>query len=174
VFLDRDGTLNRAFMDNGVSVPPRTEAELEILPGVQAALTDLRSAGFVLIVVTNQPDVARGTMTYATAQRINELFRDRVAVDALLACFHDDGDDCACRKPRPGMLLEGAQQLGVDLAASFVVGDRWRDTEAGRRAGCTSIQIRSSELSPPGVRPDFWVTDVGEAAEIVLRVSAAH
>jgi D-glycero-D-manno-heptose 1,7-bisphosphate phosphatase len=174
VFLDRDGTLTRAFVREGVSRPPRTEDELEILPGVPEALADLRAARFALIVVTNQPDVARGTLTHATAQRINELFRDRVAVDALMACFHDDADDCACRKPRPGMLLDAAKQFGVDLAASFVIGDRWRDTEAGRRAGCTSIQIRSAEASPPGIRPDFWVANVREAAEIVLHGHVAY
>src|SRR5437870_2144982 len=139
VFLDRDGTLNRAFDRNGVSVPPRTEDQLEILPGVPEALTALREAGFVLVVVTNQPDVARGTLSRSVAERINARLCELLEVDALMCCFHDDGDNCQCRKPRPGMIWRAARQLGLDLSRSFVIGDRWRDTETGRNVHCTTV-----------------------------------
>jgi D-glycero-D-manno-heptose 1,7-bisphosphate phosphatase len=168
VFLDRDGTLNRAFIRDGVSVPPNSEAELEILPGVPEALGSLRRAGFALVVFTNQPDVARGAQTRQVADAINSALRERLDVDDLLCCFHDDADQCVCRKPRPGMLLEAAQRLGLELQSSFAIGDRWRDTEAGRRAGCTTIQIRA-EAPPPGQgEPDFWAANLAEAAQIVL------
>ena len=170
VFLDRDGTLNRAYLREGVSHPPCTEDELEILQGVPEALNQLHRAGFALIVVTNQPDVARGTQSLEMAQRINDALRAQIEVDALFACFHDDGDVCTCRKPHPGLILRAARELGIKLSASFLIGDRWRDTEAGHRAGCTTIQLGSpDQASGHMIFPDFWAPDFGTAAQIVLR-----
>jgi len=130
VFLDRDGVLNAATLLDGRPYPPTSAAEVTILPGVPTALAALRDAGYAIVVVTNQPDVARGTRTRAGIEAIHARLRAELPVDAIYCCFHDDGDECACRKPRPGMLLEAARELSLDLAASFMVGDRWRDTEA--------------------------------------------
>jgi D-glycero-D-manno-heptose 1,7-bisphosphate phosphatase len=174
VFFDRDGTLNRAFQRNGVSVPPSSVDELEILPGVREALDDLRAAGLVIVVMTNQPDVARGTVSKQSVEAINAALCASLPIDALMCCFHDDVDDCACRKPRPGMLLEAAGDLGIDLSASFAVGDRWRDSEAGRRAGCKTIQIRGAIEGPGHQDPDFWAADVADAAQMVLRLTNAR
>jgi D-glycero-D-manno-heptose 1,7-bisphosphate phosphatase len=122
-----------------------------------------------LIVVTNQPDVARGDLSRATAEAINRALLRQLPVDAILACFHDDVDDCECRKPKPGLLVQAASEMGLNLDASFMVGDRWRDTGAGRRAGCTTIQIRTAlgERSTEG-EPDFWVACLPEAATLIL------
>jgi D-glycero-D-manno-heptose 1,7-bisphosphate phosphatase len=170
VFFDRDGTLNRAFERDGVSVPPATVAELELLPGVREAVLALKRAGLAVVVFTNQPDVARGTAARTTVEAINAALCERIPVDALMCCFHDDADDCACRKPRPGMLFEAAQHLGLDLSASFTVGDRWRDSEAGRRAGCVTIQLRGEVDHRGHQEPDFWAADVPDAAATVLRL----
>src|SRR5580700_6019682 len=134
VFLDRDGVLNRAFLQGGVPSPPRGPDEVEILPGVAEACRLLRRAGYVLIVVTNQPDVARGRQRREVVDAINQVVRRAVDVDDVRVCFHDDVDACSCRKPAPGLLLEAGREWQIDLSSSFMVGDRWRDIEAGRRA----------------------------------------
>ena len=136
VFLDRDGVLNRAIVRDGRPYPPRNVAELEVLPGVEQALTALREAGFFLVVVTNQPDVARGTTTKRAVETINAALGAQLPIDEFRTCFHDSGDGCDCRKPKPGALLAAAAHYDIDLYDSFMVGDRWRDAEAGRRAGC--------------------------------------
>jgi D-glycero-D-manno-heptose 1,7-bisphosphate phosphatase len=142
VFLDRDGVLNRAFRDAaGTLRPPSNLAALELVEGAAEACARLREAGFALVVATNQPDVARGTQERSVVEAINEALRRQVELDAVFTCYHDDGDDCACRKPRPGLLLDAAAELGIDLGASFMVGDREQDVEAGRRAGCRTVLV---------------------------------
>jgi D-glycero-D-manno-heptose 1,7-bisphosphate phosphatase len=170
VFLDRDGTLNRAFVQDGVSRPPTTEAQLRVLPGVPESLAELKRAGFVLVVVTNQPDVARGTLLQDTAERINAALREQLPlIDDVLCCYHDDADRCPCRKPQPGMLLAAAARFGIDMAHSFMLGDSWRDTDAGRRAGCTTIQLRTESPLQRSIAPDHWAEDVSDASRIVLK-----
>ena len=168
VFLDRDGTLNRAFERDGVSVPPDSVDEVELLPGVGEALRRLAAAGLPLIVVTNQPDVARGMLTCATLDQINERLMAQLPLSEIVSCCHDDADNCACRKPSPGMLLDAARRHGLDLGSSFLVGDRWKDVEAGRRAGCATILLRTARDERSRCRPDYEADDLGEAAEIVL------
>jgi D-glycero-D-manno-heptose 1,7-bisphosphate phosphatase len=171
VFLDRDGTLNRAFIREDVSHPPESVAQLEILPGVMDALVELKHAGFALVVVTNQPDVARGTLQRGIAEQINTAVRERLPViDDLVCCYHDDADDCPCRKPRAGMLLDAATHLDLDLTQSFMVGDSWRDIEAGRQAGCTTIQVKADSQVQRSSTPDYWADDVSDASRIVLGV----
>src|SRR5262249_18704504 len=128
-FLDRDGVLNRASIKDGK--PPASPAELEILPDVPDALRALKASGLLLIGATNQPDVARGIQRRDVVEAINAKLCASLPLDDLLVCFHDDRDDCACRKPRPGLLLEAAAKHGIDLTASYMVGDRWRDVGAG-------------------------------------------
>lgn len=141
VFLDRDGVLNRAIVRAGRPYPPATPEELEILPGVPEACAALKQHGFVLVVVTNQPDVGRGRQDRQQVETMNALVCQRVPLDDVRVCYHDEYDGCFCRKPRPGLLLEAARDLDIDLPASFMVGDRWKDIEAGRRAGCRTVLI---------------------------------
>lgn len=169
VFLDRDGVLNEAFVRDGVLTPPRSVAEFRLLPGVVEACADLRLAGFALVVVTNQPDIARGTQTMAEVERIHERLRSLVPLDDVYVCPHDDVDACACRKPQPGMLLAAAERLGLDLAHSACVGDRWRDVEAARRAGVTAIYANYNYDKRAPVGADVAVANLPEAAAWIKR-----
>jgi D-glycero-D-manno-heptose 1,7-bisphosphate phosphatase len=171
VFLDRDGVLNRAMVREGKPYPPASASEVEILPGVVEALRRLREAGFVLIVVSNQPDVARSTTQKETVEAINAYLAERLPIDRFITCYHDDSDNCDCRKPRSGMVLTGAREFDIDLAASYMVGDRWRDVEAGYTAGCKTIFIDYGYGEQRTQLSDFTVFSLYEAALIILRES---
>jgi D-glycero-D-manno-heptose 1,7-bisphosphate phosphatase len=166
VFLDRDGVLNAVVLEDGVPRSPVSVAALEILPGVADALRLLGAHGFLRIVVTNQPDVARGRTTRETVEAIHRHLLATLPLDAVRVCYHDDADACACRKPHPGLLLDAAGTYGVDLAGSFLVGDRWRDIEAGQAAGCTTVLIRRPWSGP--CRPAHEAPDLGGAAELIV------
>jgi D-glycero-D-manno-heptose 1,7-bisphosphate phosphatase len=164
VLLDRDGVLNRAFLREGKPHPPATIAEVEILPGVAEAVEELRSLGLVLVGVSNQPDVARGTQTEGGIEAINRFLLDRLPLAEILVCVHDDADGCDCRKPRPGLLLRAAERHRLDLKRSFMVGDRWSDVEAGRAAGCLTFLVAGPGGDADRCRPDFVVSDLRDAA----------
>ena len=168
VFLDRDGVINRAVLRNGLPFPPESVHDLEVLPGVPEALALLRSAGFKLVVVTNQPDVARGKQTRAEVEAIHEFLTRLLPLDAVKVCYHDDADGCACRKPLPGMLLEAAGEMALDLPRSYMVGDRWRDIEAGERAGTTTILVENEYPEKKAGDPAARVGSLREAAEWIL------
>lgn len=170
VFLDRDGVLNRAIVRDGKPYPPTSLEELEILPGVEDALCSLKSGGYVLVVVSNQPDVARGTTSRSTVESINEYLGKHLPIDRFIMCYHDSGDGCACRKPRPGMLVMGAEEFGVDLGKSFMVGDRWRDVAAGIAAGCRTIFVDYGYNEQQPEQVDYSVGSLKEAADIILGV----
>jgi transaldolase len=171
VFLDRDGVLNRTVVQDGAPRPPASPEELEILPGVREALTALAARGFTLVVVTNQPDVARGRQARAVVEEINRRLLAALPLHAVLTCYHDDGDRCDCRKPRPGLLRRAAAELGLDLSASVMVGDRWSDVEAGAAAGCRTFLVRAAHSEPGRCRPDHEVADLAEAAGAILRLA---
>jgi len=168
VFLDRDGVLNSSVVRDGRPYPPETAEEVEILPGVREALERLREAGFRLIVVTNQPEVARGTKSRAEVEEVHARLGEKLGLNDFRTCLHDDEDACPCRKPAPGLLLSAAADLAIDLSHSFMVGDRWRDVEAGQRAGCVSIFVDNGyrERSPTG--RFIRVTSLAEAADWIL------
>lgn len=168
VYLDRDGVINRAFLREGTPHPPDTLEDLEILPGVPEALRALKDHGYLTVVVTNQPDVARGTATRALVDAIHHRLRSELPLDAILACFHDSVDACDCRKPKPGMLLQAAHDFDIDLSSSFMVGDRWSDMQAGQRAGCRTVFVdyNYSERAPDSF--DFRVASLTEAARKIL------
>ena len=165
VFLDRDGVINRAYVRDGVSRPPASPDALEILPGVAEALARLRRAGFRLIVVTNQPDVARGTQTRETVEVMHARLLAALPLDEIRVCYHDDADGCSCRKPKTGLLTQGAP---VEMRASFMVGDRWRDIEAGRAAGCVTVLVESGGNEALRHEPDARAGSLAEAADWIL------
>ena len=170
VFLDRDGVLNEAVLRSGKPYPPATLADLKVYSDAPSALERLHRAGFLLVVVTNQPDIARGTTDERTVEAIHEALRERLPIDEIYVCDHDDRDDCRCRKPRPGLLHQAVNDYGIDLQSSFMIGDRWRDIDAGSAAGCQTIWIdRDYDERPPRQAPNARVASLGEAAAWILQ-----
>jgi D-glycero-D-manno-heptose 1,7-bisphosphate phosphatase len=166
VFLDRDGVLNRAIVRNGKPYPPPSVEAVEIPPDVAGSLARLKAAGYRLVVVTNQPDVAKGTQTRAGVEAINAALAAQLPLDEFRVCYHQDADQCECRKPKPGLLLQLPMH---DLGRSVMVGDRWRDIEAGQRAGVrATILIDNHSGEPCDVEPSARVESLGEAAEWIL------
>ncbi|HSU63734.1 MAG TPA: HAD family hydrolase [Burkholderiales bacterium] len=168
VFLDRDGVLNRAFVRDGKPYPPGSVAEVEILSGVTEALEALRAAGFANVIITNQPDVALGKQRREVVDAINRYLSERLAVDTVKVCYHADADNCACRKPKPGMLLEAAEEMGINLSSSYLVGDRWRDVEAGHAAGCRVLFVDYGYRERKPEEPYLSVKSLPEAVRIIL------
>ena len=175
VFLDRDGVLNEVTVKDGKPYSPAAAEDLRILPGTAAALSKLRERGFLLLVVTNQPEVARGRQKREVVEEMNRRLRHELLLDDVFTCFHDDKDACDCRKPRPGLVFRAAQQHGVDIDQSFMAGDRWRDVEAGANAGCKTIWIdRGYSEQAPAAMPDARVSSLPEAVDWILKHTTEH
>jgi D-glycero-D-manno-heptose 1,7-bisphosphate phosphatase len=173
VFLDRDGVINRPVVRDGRPYPPAEVKDFELYDDVAAGCARLDAAGYLLVVVTNQPDVARGTQTRAVVEEMHRTMLDALPqISRVEVCWHAGpkwGEPCDCHKPEPGMVWRAAQALGIDLAPSFLVGDRWRDVDCGHRAGCRTILIDrdySEELRQP---PDWTVTSFAQAVEVILQ-----
>ncbi len=171
VFLDRDGVLNRALVREGKPYPPANLSELEILPGVQEACSTLKRAGLGLIVITNQPDLSRGTMERGAVDAMNAEVRERLGLDDVRVCPHDDADRCDCRKPAPGLLLAAARDWRIALDRSVMVGDRWRDIESGRRAGCKTVFIDYGYSEQRPQAPDLVVGSLLDAVPWILETT---
>jgi D-glycero-D-manno-heptose 1,7-bisphosphate phosphatase len=171
VFLDRDGVINRNVLRGNVTHPPDRVEDFELLPSVVEAAQQLVEAGFVLVVVTNQPDVARGKQKREVVEQMNDIVRSALPVLDVLACYHDNADGCACRKPKPGMLLEAAQRWEIDLARSFLVGDRWSDVLAGQAAGCRTVLIANPFGGADRCRPNHTAADLPAAADWIVTFS---
>jgi D-glycero-D-manno-heptose 1,7-bisphosphate phosphatase len=167
-FLDRDGVINAISLLNGIPIPPRKSDDVIILDGVVEAVGLLKEAGFVPVVVTNQPDVARGKTSRTLIEEINQTISSQTGIDFFYICFHDDVDGCECRKPKAGLLIQAAKNLKLDLSRSFLVGDRWRDISAGLAAGvaCYFIDYSYGERLPE--QPFIRVSSLLEAAHLVI------
>jgi D-glycero-D-manno-heptose 1,7-bisphosphate phosphatase len=169
VFLDRDGVLNQQTVRDRVPYPPARLEDVVIPPGTKTALSRLKDRGFALIAITNQPDVRRGNTSLAMVEQVHRYLADSLPLDDIFVCCHDDKDNCHCRKPRPGLILEAARKYNVSLPASFMVGDRWRDVDAGAAAGCKTVLIDYGYGErPPKHRPDTSVTSLREAVDWIL------
>jgi D-glycero-D-manno-heptose 1,7-bisphosphate phosphatase len=170
IFLDRDGVINRPLVRAGQPYPPRSLEEFEILPGVSEACQILKKLGFLPVVATNQPDVGRGTLAREMVQAIHVWLSQQLPLDRVMTCFHGGlayGDPCDCRKPLPGMLFQAAEELNIDLARSFMIGDRWRDVESGLNAGCKTIFIDWGYNEHLKRNPHFWARDLLGAAQLI-------
>jgi len=141
VFLDRDGVLNKSTIRNGRPYPPSSVDKLVLYETSIQACGLLAQAGFLLIGVTNQPDIARGKTNKDVIDQINMVVKEAMGLDDMRVCPHDDQDNCSCRKPKPGMLVDAARSFNIDLTSSIMVGDRWKDVEAGNAAGCRTVFI---------------------------------
>lgn len=169
IFLDRDGVLNEAVVRNGKPYPPASAAEVRLVEGAVEGMARLKELGFLLLVVTNQPDIARGTQTMEELGAINQVLEAALPLDAILICPHDNGDECPCRKPKPGLLLCGAEKFELSLPDSYMIGDRWRDLDAAAAAGVTGVWIdygyrERGPAAPPAAR----VTSLRDAVEWIV------
>jgi D-glycero-D-manno-heptose 1,7-bisphosphate phosphatase len=171
VFLDRDGTLNVAQLRKGLPHPPESVAEFRLLPGVEEGCRRLRAAGYVLVVVTNQPDVGRGEQTTENVEAIHRRLLELLQIDRIEVCYDPGrGEESEFRKPRPGMILKAARELGLDLARSWMVGDRWRDVDCGANAGVRTVFIDYGYAEALRSRPTYSVADFPSAVEVILAV----
>ena len=179
IFLDRDGTLNKPVVREGKPYPPATLAEFQLLPHVVEGCRRLHAAGHVLIVTTNQPDVGRGTQSTAALAELNAHLQRLIPEIARIETCIAPGRDLSHpenrrRKPAPGMLLDAAAALDLDLSQSWMVGDRWRDIDAGHAAGCRTIFIDWGYAENLRAQPDFKVTTFAEAVGIILADTVGH
>ncbi len=175
VFLDRDGVLNRPLVRDGHPYPPSSVADFKLYDDVAEGCARLKAAGFLLIVVTNQPDVGRGTQTRAQVDEMHhKLLAALPMLDRIEVCFHagrEQGEPCACRKPQPGMLLAAAAALQIDLRRSYLIGDRWRDIDCARAAGCHAIFIDRGYREPLREKPDESVSEFAAAVELIVQAA---
>jgi D-glycero-D-manno-heptose 1,7-bisphosphate phosphatase len=167
VFLDRDGVINLTVFRKGMHRAPQDMSEFAYIEGVQSTLAALKARGYLLLVCTNQPDVARGWQDRDQVLAFHEKIERELPVSRVYACFHDDDHDCLCRKPKPGMLVQGSEDFGVDLKQSWMIGDRWKDIEAGRAAGCRTIYLRHDHDTAQSGNPDHEVRKLEELLEII-------
>jgi len=168
VFFDRDGVLSQTFVRDSKPYAPRQLEDFKLEPEAEAATSALKQSGFLLVVVTNQPDVGNGFVDRAVVDAMNQKLMQALPIDQVETCFHAQSAGCECRKPSPGMLLKAAQDLEIDLATSFLVGDRYSDVEAGQRAGCCTVLIDRNYREPATAEPEFTAPSLKAAADWIL------
>ena len=175
VFLDRDGVINRVLIRNGMPHPPCHVEEFDVYEDVPEGCARLKAANFLLVVITNQPDVGRGTQSRKAVEAMNlKMLSALPLLDRIEVCYHAGqhyGQPCGCRKPRPGLILRAAAELNIDPKKSYVIGDRWRDVDCARAAGCRAILIQRDYKEVLREAPDFTVQTFNEAVSAVLRDS---
>jgi D-glycero-D-manno-heptose 1,7-bisphosphate phosphatase len=168
VFFDRDGVINKVILRNGKPFSPRKFEEFELSDGIKEILEKLKRKDFINIIITNQPDLTRHLVQQKELQKMHDLIRAKLPVDDIFVCPHDDGDNCNCRKPKPGMLLEAAEKWDIDLSNSFLIGDQWKDMEAGKAAGCVTIVL--DYVYNQDVKADARIWDLWEALDVIAGV----
>ena len=168
VFLDRDGVINRALVRDGHPFSPSSVGEFEWVAGIQGVVRELYSAGFWLFCVTNQPDVGRGLQDIAVVEALHKMVKDEIPVEKIYACYHDGVSDCSCRKPKPGLILQAVADFEIDLKESWLVGDRWKDIDAGNAAGCQTVFLDYRYDESLRSSPDHVITDIRELPGLIL------
>jgi D-glycero-D-manno-heptose 1,7-bisphosphate phosphatase len=167
IFLDSDGVLNTAPIIDGKPAAPTNVNELEIPAEVKPALMKLKTAGYLLICVTNKPDVERGLMTQQAVDDIYAKMRSDLPLDDVFICYKENSD---CYKPKPGLLLTAAKKYTIDLISSYMIGDRWRDIGAGQNAGCKTIWIdRGYAEKKPNPAANYTAHSFSEAVQWILQ-----
>ena len=169
VFLDRDGVINCAIVINQKPYAPIKLKKLKILPGIKKALKELQKSNWLTIVVTNQPDVARGKAKLRDIELINKYLKKQLPINAFYTCYHDTIDYCDCRKPSPGFFFKAKKAYKIDLKKSFMIGDRWSDIEAGRRAGCKTVFIDHGYAEKQPRKYNYKVKSLPDAVKIILK-----
>lgn len=172
VFLDRDGVINKSLVVNGKPFAPTSIIDFQLLPGVIDSLLILKDAGYLTVIVTNQPDLSTGKQTWKSLNEIHAYLTDYCHIDLIKICSHAKEDHCKCRKPNPRMIIEASNDLGIDISESFMIGDRWSDIEAGHRSGCKKtffIDYGYDEKKPTGGYVS--VNSLSECAKIISKIT---
>jgi D-glycero-D-manno-heptose 1,7-bisphosphate phosphatase len=169
VFLDRDGVVVIPQFREGRSFAPRRLEEFKIYPDANASIVRLKGAGFLVAIVTNQPDIGNGLIAASVIEAMHEILETNLAIDAIKTCPHRGSENCECRKPKPGMLLDLAREWDIDLTASYMVGDRSSDVEAGRAAGCRTVFVDLDYAEPGPTNADLTARSIGEAVNAILQ-----
>jgi len=167
VFLDRDGVINQALVRNGLPFSPANAAEFRWVEGIHAVSQQIVSSGFDIFCVTNQPDVGRGLQERAVVEVLHQMVQDELPIKKIYVCYHDSASQCDCRKPKPGLLLQAAEEFELELAKSWLVGDRWKDIDAGNAAGCRTIFLDydyDEKLRSP---PNHVIGSIHEVAGLI-------
>ena len=170
VFLDRDGVINKAYIKDGLPQSPNSLNELKILPGVRESIIKLKKLNFICLMVTNQPNVSRKKIDKNSVIQMNNFLKNEIALDDIFVCYHDDSDNCNCRKPKPGLLLQAGKKWDVDFKKSFMIGDRWRDIQAGEKVGCKTIFLDYKYNEKKPKKPDFVSDSLFNAAHIIEKL----
>jgi D-glycero-D-manno-heptose 1,7-bisphosphate phosphatase len=168
VFLDRDGVVNKSIVVDGKPFPPESLAKMDLVEGIEYFLNATRDAGFINIVITNQPDVARGKTSKLIVEEINDFLIQSLAIDSIKTCYHDNLDFCKCRKPAIGSFIKSQLEFDIDLSRSYMIGDRSGDIEAGKNAGCKTILIDYNYSEMILIEPDYRVDSVVDGLKIIL------
>ncbi|MFA6436786.1 MAG: HAD-IIIA family hydrolase [Candidatus Paceibacterota bacterium] len=167
IFLDRDGIINDlVFRDNGF-FSPRVFSDFKLKRGIKKFSQKTKSLGFLTIVVTNQPDIERKLMKVSELEKMHSVIMENLSVDEIVTCPHDDKNNCLCRKPKPGMIKDMSKKWHIDLKKSFIIGDSWKDVEAGKQAGCKTIFLKTDYNKKEEIFPDFKVSSFREIIDII-------
>jgi D-glycero-D-manno-heptose 1,7-bisphosphate phosphatase len=167
VFLDRDGVINKVILRDGKPYSPRKIEEFVLNDGIREVTLRLKEAGYKILIISNQPDLARGGITQDDLDAMTQKMKSEIPIDDVYICPHDDHHECSCRKPKPGMLIEAAKVWNIDLVTSFLIGDTWKDMEAGKSAGCKTILLDAPYNQD--VQCDFRVKSVLECRDIIYK-----
>ena len=171
IFLDRDGVINKVIMRNGKPSSPWKLKEFEILPDVKECLVAFKKMGFLNIIFTSQPDISRGFLQIEDLEKMHEIIDKTLLVDEIRFCPHDDKDNCSCRKPKPGLILEVVQKWSIDLRESYVIGDTWKDIGAGKAVGCKTFLLRREYNKGFQKDYDFEVSNLKKTVEIIKKLN---
>ena len=170
VFLDRDGTLNKAYIKKGLPISPPSFNKLKIIDGVKKSIKKLKKLNFMCIMITNQPDVARDKIKKKTVIKMNSFIKSKLKLDDIFVCYHDDMHKCKCRKPKAGLLIQASKKWNIDFSKSFMIGDRWKDISAGKKVGCKTIFINNNYKLDKKVKADFTYQTLIKAVNKIKKI----
>ena len=174
VFLDRDGVLNRGYVRDGKSYAPRNIKDFRLLPYAIPSVKKLREAGYLVIVVTNQPDINNGLIARETVNEMHIQLKSKTLVNDILLCPHSREENCDCRKPKAGMLIEAAKKYNINLKKSFMIGDRASDIAAGLEAGCRTIFINRKYNETAPVTQEITFLSIKSATNYIIKQNKSN
>jgi D-glycero-D-manno-heptose 1,7-bisphosphate phosphatase len=171
VIIERDGILNHPRVEKNQPVPPLRFEDFHINEDAIEPIKELKAAGFLVIVTTNQPGLSRGTQSRRELDLMHGMMRRKFPIDDLFICPHDEMDRCPCRKPKPGLIKEAIWKWQLDMDRSFVISDKWQDAQAAHVMGCTSILLQSP-WNGKG-HHDFVLPDIPSLAQKILQLQGS-